>query len=82
MIANLDLFTPTEPKLKPRTEHALRMLREHPEGLTTNEARALGCGDRFAARVLEIRKALGETAVTDEWESHGEARYKRYHLTR
>ena len=55
------------------------MLKAHPAGLTTNEARALGCGDRFAARVHELRRELGDHAVADEWETtaNGE-RVKRF----
>ena len=65
--------------LKPLALHALQMLREAgSRGLTTNEARALGCGDRFAARVLELRQAFGPESITDRWETHGEARFKRY----
>ena len=71
----------SHPALKPITRHALAMLRAHPEGLTSNEARALGCGDRFAARVFELRRAFGDEAITDTWETQGEARFKRFHWT-
>jgi hypothetical protein len=54
------------------------MLQQNPEGLTSNEARRLGCGDRFAARVDELRSAFGDDAIPDEWESDGKARFKRY----
>jgi len=66
------------PRLKPRTQHALRMLQQSADGLTSNEARELGCGDRFAARVHELRQAFGDGRVTDSWETHGETRYKRF----
>lgn len=65
------------PRLKPKTAHALRMLIRH-GSLTSNEARAVGCGDRFAARVDELRAAFGDAAVPDEWETAGDARFKRY----
>jgi hypothetical protein len=64
--------------LKAKTQHALRMLQQHPEGLTSNEARRLGCGDRFAARVDELRAAFGDEAIPDKWESVGKVRFKRY----
>lgn len=69
------------PRLKPRTARALQILKAHPGGLTSNEARALGCGDRFAARVFEIREAYGDGSIVDEWETHGEARVKRFRWT-
>lgn len=65
------------PRLKPKTAHALRMLIRH-GSLSSNEARALGCGDRFAARVKELRSAFGDAAVPDEWMTVGDARFKRY----
>ena len=80
MSAHVPTLTEHAP-LKPITRHALHCLRAHPGGLTTNEARALGCGDRFAARVFELRRAFGDTAITDTWETHGEARFKRFHWT-
>lgn len=66
------------PALPPLTQHCLRVLVEHPEGVTESEARRLGCGHRFPARVLEIRKALGQQAVEAMWESRGRSRWVRY----
>lgn len=63
--------------LPAKAQLALRMMKER-GSLTADEARALGCGSRLAARVLEIKEAYGESSVADEWVTVGRVRVKAY----
>jgi len=65
-------------RLSPLAQRCLKVLVEHPTGVTEAEARELGCGHRFPARVLEIRRAFGQHAVEATWESAGKSRWVRY----
>jgi hypothetical protein len=65
--------------VKPSAESVLTLLRAHPEGITAMDALGAGCGDRLAARILEV-KAAGNR-ITDRWETTPNgARIKRYAL--
>jgi len=64
--------------MKPRTALCLRVLEER-GSLTSMEALHAGCGSRLAARIKELRDIYGDSAIPDEWESDGDARWKRYH---
>lgn len=71
------LFDPPTRKMKPQTEGVLRILRER-GSLTSKEARELVGTDRLAARILEIRRLYGDSAVTTHWEVRHGFRYARY----
>lgn len=63
--------------LKPATAIALRLLRER-GSLTENEYRDLAGRERLAARVLELRKVYGRSAIETTYEVHDGSRYARY----
>lgn len=65
--------------MKPQSAQVLALLREHPEGLTQQDAiRAIGCY-RLAARIADLR--LDGYLIRSRLEYHAGVRFARYFLT-
>lgn len=65
--------------MKPSAESVFELLSAHPAGITAMDALGAGCGDRLAARILEVKAAGHVIDWTWETTPNG-ARIKRYRL--